>query len=86
MLFIEIDKIDREAHAEGVDRFAGRDPESLAVSQAAPAQQSLGSLAAGGRELNACGQLHIASEVDDPESWSWRSEPRRGEAGSKSVE
>ena len=44
MFPVEIDEIDRKPHEEGVDSFAGNDPQSLSFAEPLSAKKSLGTL------------------------------------------
>ena len=63
LLAIEIDKVDRELHAEGMHSLAGNDPEPFACRQA-PAEQPLAAVAADAGQLHAVGDLRAASDID----------------------
>ena len=65
MTTIEIDQIDGKAHPEGVNRFAGNDPETFPLIQAFTPQKTPAAGVVISGELDKIRELSMASEVED---------------------
>ena len=63
LMFIEIHQVDGKLHEEGVDRFAGADPQPFARFQALVFEQAGPPFRAGVRYIGGRGQDGIASLV-----------------------
>lgn len=68
---IEIDEIDGELHGEGVDGFAGDDPEALAGAQAGAAEQAFAAARGGAGKFYVVANLGVAGGVADVKK-PWR--------------
>src|SRR5205823_3982538 len=55
VLSVEIDKVDRKSHPEGMDRLARNDPQTFAVSQRLPSEQALATVPPVSREFHPVG-------------------------------
>lgn len=64
---VEIDEIDREAHAHGVDRLAGNNPKPLAGREALTAEQTSSAGGAAVRYVDAARQFRLPGDVPDPD-------------------
>lgn len=65
---VKVNEVDGELHAEGVDGFAGPDPQAFSRPEFLASQQTLPALRAVIRNLHGMGEHRLAGEVRDPET------------------
>lgn len=68
MFPVEIDEIDRKPHEEGVDSFAGNDPQSLSFAEPLSAKKSLGTLGPASCHLKLVGDLRVPGQISNRHS------------------
>jgi len=76
---VQVDKVDRELHAEGVDGLTGNDPKTFSGKKDAASQQTFSACCAVVGNLDAISEHSLPGEIQDLQPGAWRGAAAAGE-------
>lgn len=86
LLAVQVHKVDRKSHEEGMDGFTGNNPQAFSRPQAVASQQAFPAFGSAIRHFHPFGNHYLAGEIENPVAHIRLSAPASGKPSKNAAQ